>query len=273
VQARALAQFIVRVARVVSACETRGVAPPPLDFRPLPLSYTLSVLIMCMSERVRFSLVDWGGTMGGWVCEKGWDTGWWRQRCLAHPAWGVSACEHALGRAPVRSEWRAWVGGVADALAASAGVRARAGGFVRKWKFRHAAASQRGGNLTLAGCSVSVSSGCVLVEGYGPALALALPRTHRRGTLTLRSIRTRQRVQALLRAASAPGGDAALRPLLHPLRLLQRAQGGWDIVLELRGRSAHAIVPHCAPRRPGGDCLAALRPAVGGAEATGEWHE
>lgn len=161
------------------------------------------------------------------------------------------------------------MGGVADALAASAGVRARAGAWVRKWRYRHA--GQREGNLTLAGCSVSIARACVLLEGEGPALALALPLTRRPAAvgaapvLTARALRSFRRAQECLRAASAPASAGAAdddpRPLLWPLRLRQLGdRAGWEVVFQVRGTNTHALTSRATPRRPGGDCLAALRP-------------
>ena len=61
VAARALASVVVGMVSAVDECVSGGSPPPPLDFRPLPCSYTLSVLVLCLSARGRDMLSSGGG--------------------------------------------------------------------------------------------------------------------------------------------------------------------------------------------------------------------
>lgn len=172
---------------------------------------------------------------------------------MAHPAWGVEECARMLGRAPVQCEWRAWVGGVAEALAASAGVRARRGGVVRKWRFRHH--GQHEGNFVLSGCVANVRGLCVCIEGSGPSIPLALPYTTTCHShiprLTRRAQRSATRSRRLLAGASDPGTGA----LLRPVRFRQLGTAAWEVVLECEGTSTHALVPKGSAARDSGKLL------------------
>ena len=265
-----LARFVMRAQTARWACESADCAPPSLDVRPLPLANTLTTLTYTLGLGGRTLLRQAGGDRGlaGWLRQKGWDSGWSTQACIGHPAFGLEAGRKALGLNMNMIEWRAWAGGVAEALGASAGVRARKGGFVKKWKFR--AHGQRAGNFTLAGCVVDVENACLVLEGGGPSIPLALKHTTRhlpRGALhgagglrvTRRALRSVGRAREIMRAAA----DHETGIVHHMVRFRQCARTEWECVFECRGDSTSAVVTvedAKAMRGAHGDCITSLVP-------------